>query len=232
MNALLTIALGEGYAKILELTGPRLKAYADRIGAKFINHNIRRLYKTYPHYEKFIIGEMLQEYERIIFIDADVLISSNCPNLLEIVPCHQVGMYDEGLLANQEERSIHKEVMRQAYRGFLKRDLPESWDGRFYNSGVVVASAIHRPIFKAPEIECFDNYWDQSYLNTVIHDQKTDVFDIGYRFNRMYYVDPKVNEHRLKSHIVHYAGIQNLIPVIQKDLAVLEAMERAPHYFV
>ena len=70
----------------------------------------------------------------------------------------------------------------------------------------------------------FANFWDQAYLNMMLVTQNalSNVFDIGYKFNRMYYVDQKVKEHRLQSYIVHYAGIQDLIYGIQCDLKIWE----------
>lgn len=231
-NLVLTIAIGLNYLKILELTSPTMQAYADKIGADFkvILHQDKA--ETYPYWEKFVIHDLfsLLNVDRILYLDVDTIIRSDCPNLFDVVPEDKLGMYNEGLLTNASERTEHTQVMQHVFQEY-NQPFPELWDGRFYNTGVMVVPSSQKDLFKKPNHEMFGNFWDQAYLNMEIIRSKIDVFDIGYKFDRMYYVDKKVKEHRLKSYIVHYAGIQNLIPVIEEDLRLWKIWEKNQKIF-
>ena len=219
MNLVFTIAIGENYKKIADLTAPTMIAYADKIGAEFKCLTEQKVALTYPYWEKFIVGEFLESYEKVLFIDVDAIVRSDCPNLFELVPADEIGLYNEGLLTTEAEKAEHFSVMQKTFKEY-DQPWPEAYDGRFYNSGIMVVPRSMKWLFVKPEHEMFDNFREQAYLNMmlIISNSVAKVFDIGYKFNRMYYVDPKVKEHRLKSYIVHYAGIQDLNSGIKCDL--------------
>ena len=91
----LTISIGDYYNEVAKLTLPSIQAYAKKIGADFLNIN-----EFNPHYitqkwNKFHIHELLNKYRRIIYLDIDVLIREDTPNLFEIVPENKLGMFNE-----------------------------------------------------------------------------------------------------------------------------------------
>lgn len=78
--------------RIKEITMPSIKAWAKRIGAsiKIIN---KRKYPEYPiTYEKFQMYDMAlkEKADWHIFVDADVLINNNFPDVVEYVPKQNV----------------------------------------------------------------------------------------------------------------------------------------------
>lgn len=232
MKLVLTIAIGDTYKNIASITSPRMSRYAERIGADFIIHNKQQIFKIYPHYEKFIIHEYLDFYDRLIFLDVDTIVRHDCSNMFELVPEDKLGMYNEGGPADAMERQHHRDTMEQAFRQHFKEDLPSNWGPDFYNSGVIVASKQHQDLFIPPNHEMYGHYWDQSYLNAIIYKQKPEMFDLGYKLNRMEYMDRKLNEDRSRSYIIHYAGIQEIAGIIRKDLAIWEVFERNPNIFI
>ena len=232
MNIVLTIAVGEAYQSISKLTHPTLSSYAKSIGADFLVVSEQKISKLHPDYEKFVVHDLLKTYDRVLLIDTDVIVRPDCPNLFDLVPENKLGMYDEGLLTTPEEKAVHRRTMELAFSQHSNFPMPEMWDHRFYNFGLAVISKIHLDLFLPPKIETFGNYWAQSYFNVVLQKNKTEMFDIGHKFNRMPYVDSKVNEHRLKSYIVHYAGIQEVGDLIQTDLALWDTYLRNPEYFL
>lgn len=219
MDLVLTISIGEGYKNIADLTAPTMIDYAQKIGAEFRCITEQKVATTYPYWEKFIIGDLLDSYDRIIYLDVDTLVRKDCPNLFEIAPANEIGLYNEGLLTTANERLGHLSVMHKTFKEY-KQPPPRSWDGRFYNTGVMVVPQNMKWLFAKPSHEMFANYWDQAYLNMmlIVQNALPNVFDIGYKFNRMYYVDSKVSELRTKSYIIHYAGIQNVADNIKSDL--------------
>ena len=215
MNAIVTIAMGEPYSTLAKFTHPTIQKYAEKIGAKFIVIDKQRISQTSAHFEKFQIANLLNTYNRIIYIDTDVIVREDCPNLFDLVPENKLGMFNEGAIMEREE------AMKQTateYGESLK-----NWNKKYYNSGVMVISRMHKPLFKKPEKELW-NYYEQSYLNLMIHKQEIKMFDLDYRFNRMHALDKVTGEHRLCSYIVHYAGIlQGLHVIIPQDLVVWES---------
>jgi hypothetical protein len=85
------VALGESYRQLAELTHPSFKRYAERFGLDFLPV-IQRSTAGAPDFGKLSCGALLGEYERVIFVDTDVLISDDCENLLDIVPEDHFGV--------------------------------------------------------------------------------------------------------------------------------------------
>lgn len=214
MNAVVTIAIGDTYQSLAKMTHASIKAYAEKIGAEFIVIDRQRVSVTSAHYEKFQIADLLNKYERIIYIDTDVIVRDDCPNLFEIVPENRLGAFDEGAIMERRQALLQ---CAADYNEPLKNE--KTWDGRYYNTGVMVISRMHKDLFKRPEKEIW-NYYEQSYLNLQILNREIRMFNLDYKFNRMHALDKKTGEHRLVSYIVHYAGVLNgLDKVIPIDLA-------------
>jgi hypothetical protein len=95
-----------------------------------------------------------------------------------------------------------------------------NWNGKYYNSGVMVISRRHKRLFKKPDREIF-SFYEQSYLNMRIAQLGIDMCDIHYRLNRMTCMDKITGEERFASYIIHYAGYPSLdfiLNLIPKDL--------------
>ena len=226
-KALVTMCFGD-FEKIAKITHPSLKAYADKIGADFIVINEKKLSKKFIHYEKFQIYDMFKEYSRIMYIDTDVLVRPDCPDLFEKVKEFKLGIFNEG--AYEDYLGVMKDACAK-----YKVNIPK-WDRQSYNTGVMVLSRLHRQIFKKPEKEysVYDglSHYEQPYINLNIISKGYLVEDIGYHFNRMSIMDSITGEHRLSSYIVHYASAASVperIKVIEEDLKSWE--EHAPEYF-
>ena len=71
---------------------------------------------------------------------------------------------------------------------------------------------------------------DQPYLNLRISNDKIEMFDLSYKFNRMSFMDNKIGIHRLDSYIVHYAGAprDQIFPILIKDIE--DWKESSPNY--
>lgn len=200
-NLVLTLAMGP-YAELGKLTHPTFKSYADRIGADFKCISEQKISQTTPHWEKFQISSLLDEYDRIIYLDTDIIVRDDCPDLFDVVPEDCLGAFDESRFV---ERS--KEMMIDICKQY-EVTLP-SWDGKYFNTGVLVISQIHRELFIKPEKEIF-SFWEQSYLNMMIAKLRIKMHDLDYKFNRMTCMDIFTGEERHESYMIHYAGCPNI----------------------
>lgn len=210
-NLVLTISIGDYYKKLGKLTLPSIKRYAKKINADFINIDEFDPNYITQKWNKFHIHELLKDYKRILYLDIDLIVREDTPNLFQIVPENKLGMFNEGRYAPRFE------FLQQAseyYGEPLKK-----WSGKFYNSGVMVISRMHKSIFKLPKGQDFVET-DQPYLNLRINNDKIEMFDLDYRFNRMDILDVHCGISRLDSYIVHYAGAPKDIQmsVMEKDI--------------
>ena len=209
----LTIAIGDDYQRMAKITHNSIKAYAEKVGADFKSIDETSISKTTPHWEKFQIYNLLNEYDRILYIDTDIIIRNDCPDLFKRVPDDKLGMFNE---APWTDRS--KELMIDICKQY-NVTLPK-WNGKYYNSGVIVISKRHKYLFKKPEKEIF-SFYEQSYLNMKIALEEPVMYELGYKFNRMTCMDKITGEERFASYIMHYAGYPSLdwvLDLIPKDI--------------
>lgn len=160
----------------------------------------KKIAQTTPHWEKFQIGELLNIYDRIIYVDTDVIIREDTPNLFDIVPSNELGVFNEAPFTHRS-----KEMMIDMCREY--ETTIEDWDGIYFNSGVMVVSQCHKlqGLFTKPEKEIF-NFYEQTYLNMVVARDKITVCSLPYHYNRMTCMDTILGEERHAAFIIHYAG--------------------------
>jgi hypothetical protein len=176
------------------------------------------------HWLKFCIHELLRKkYERVAFIDADIIIREDSPNIFDVVPADELGIFNEGEVIPQrnicirEVMNVYSQEIMQTY-GVKKL----TYDGRsYYNTGVMVCSRGHRSIFNVTEeIKPLRyHFGEQTFLNFKIMMSKFQVFPLSYKFNRMSCMDSILGVSRLDSYFVHYAGDgEHLFPKLERDI--------------
>lgn len=220
-NCIFTISIGDYYQKIANITHPLIQKYADKIEADFIVIDKIDEKIITQKWNKFMIYQLLNKYNRILYVDTDLIIRDDCPNLFDIVPSDKLGMFNEG------KYSSRLEYIEDASKAYNEGDF--KWNGKFYNSGVMVISRIHKQLFKLPNLTDVIET-DQPYINLKITVDKIEMFDLSYNFNRMDILDKEIGIHRLNSYIVHYAGApQNQIfDILQKDIQ--DWKDASPNY--
>jgi hypothetical protein len=191
-----TIAVGANYEHLATLTHPRIKNYADRIGADFVVWKDSGTH-TIPAYRKLDVVDLLKKYERVLYIDTDILIRPDAPNIFDIVPETQLGLFEEG-------RFSERKMAFYEY-GKAVGDNCDGWLNRYYNTGVIVASRGHEGAFAQPQIE-INNYYEQTCINYNVYKFNVPVFELHYKWNRMSLVDKVTGDPRHNSYFIHYAG--------------------------
>ena len=222
---IMTIVNGERYHNIWKRTEPFFNAYADKCGADLILlENIPGNLPS-PHWAKFSIHELLKkEYDRIAFIDADIIIRSDAPNIFDLVPEDQFGIFNEG-------NFVPRAVCIYEVKKVFDINLPK-WDGKtYYNTGVMVVSKQHRHVFKVEEeVKPLRNsFGEQTYLNMKIIHSEVKIFPLSFRYNRMSLMDRVNGMTRLDCFFIHYAGDgDRLFEKMDRDIKRWE--EDAPEY--
>ena len=226
-KVIVTSVIGEKYEAIWKLTGPTVEAYADRIGADLIVIK-ENPHGSTAHWVKFSLYEILHKmYRRASWIDADIIIRKDAPDIFDLVPEDRLGIFNEGRFA---PRSIAVHEAMQVY----KVELPD-WDRiSYFNTGVMVISQDQRHLFNQPEgiVRQKYNFGEQTYLNLRIQQRKVPVFELSHHFNRMSILDSITGISRLSSWFVHYAGYpgDTILTTIKNDLKGWEK-DGADHYY-
>jgi lipopolysaccharide biosynthesis glycosyltransferase len=185
-------------------------------------------------FKKLNIVELLEKYERVLFIDCDILIQDNSPDIFDLVPKEKVGMYNEStLFENYREDFMSMWCERFGY-DYSK------WNGQYYNSGVTLFSRGHELLFSPPKFLYKDMFYDQTHLNANIMNFNIPMYDLPHSFNRMFFVDSLVPDSRYEAFFIHYAGSWHLLEeghskdpkyllkVIKHDLDVLNGKIKKP----
>jgi hypothetical protein len=225
-NAIITICVGPECEKIAELTHPTIKKYAESINADFIKNT--ESFCSTPHWDKFaLIYRYLNKYKRILYLDTDLIIREKTPNLFDIVPEYKIGAFNEAPFTDGRAHALTK--ASEDYGMRLK-----NWNGKYYNTGVLLISRPHKYLFVKPEKE-ISYFYEQSYLNLIFSNENVSMHDLPYTLNRMTCMDKFTGEERHASYIIHYAGyhyINNslnfLLDLIPRDVEKWE--KDSPNY--
>jgi ADP-heptose:LPS heptosyltransferase len=215
-KAILTIVSGEKYHKIWEKVEPYFVAYSEKCDAELIV--MKEGDVPSPHWLKFSIYDLLhKEYDRVAFIDADILIRLDTPSLFDIVPEDTLGIFNEGYYT---PRGVCIYEVKKVYNVDLK-----NWNGKdYFNTGVMVVSRCHRHVFKIQgNIKQLRNaYGEQTYLNMRIIQAEIRIHYLNFNFNRMCLMDKLTGMTRLDSYLIHYAGFD----ILFGEGSTLKALDR------
>ncbi len=208
-TAIVTLAIGEFYHNMAEYTHPLMKAYANKVNAEFVSieePNISKKTELPLKYEKFQIYDLLEDYDRLIFVDTDIIVNPEAPDLFLLCP------YDKFSAVSEEAFSgakLEKKITQQIL-GKVKWSIP------YINTGVMVIPKRYRYIFdynkselKSWAIGSFRREYplilnDQPYISYSLNKYNVDFFELDYRFNhtRCY----PGSSRRFKSFFIHYSG--------------------------
>jgi len=217
MNAIVTRA-DNNIKEMTDITHPILKRYAAKCNSDFkiISENKG----LHPHYRIMQCKELLDEYDRIIVLDSDMLILNSCPDLFELVPDDSIGVVYEDKGSRQEDRlSRIKKI--QDLRGNI------GWDSDYINTGCFVVSKIHQSIFVTKNLYN-DLGYDDVELGYQIHKRRFNIFELPYTFNFMsMWTESWCGAKKSDAFIIHYAGngfvlLEDRVAQIKNDYNILK----------
>lgn len=212
-NAIFTLAIGEKNP-MYEAALLSFESYAKKVNAKLIVSKTLHYPITIqnPKYcaspawaEKLHIGELLNQYERVLYLDADMIISPNASNVFERYPkLDTVYMFNEGKI--QDRQSVINEIMKQ-------KNTTLAWPTTnnkpiYYNLGCMLISK-QSQLFeyaKLADLQSLCNhikYYEQTYFNFLLHKHYIPHESIDRQFNRM---DMLGKKDYLEADFIHYAG--------------------------
>ncbi len=139
---------GEEGARLLAASRGPLAAYARSLGADLVVLDDYAGTPAWPMSAKLGIGRALDHYDRVAFIDADVLPTPASPDVFALCAEHEMGVCDE-LPHHRAHPHFGLEASYHAFRaGMGLRPVPHlPW---YFNAGVMVVPRSHRAVFAVP----------------------------------------------------------------------------------
>lgn len=202
MKRSLVLTMGDAtYRPLTDLTFPSVETYAGSIGADFHVISSRTIPNVHMGYEKFQARGLLDRYERIIYLDGDVLVRPGTPNLLDLVPYGSFGAVNElDYLNHWTEEMVARQIAPCGWEG--------AWSWGQFNSGVMIFDDTHKKVFENPVVTNLP-LWDQPCLNVAVRRLAVPFFNLPVAYNFMvYHRYSHYSELRRQAHILHFSGVE------------------------
>lgn len=205
--------------KLLELSLPTMEAYANRIKADL--HVVRdRLWPDRNvRFEKFQFRDLLDRkgYDRVLYLDADVMVNPKAPDIFEQVPPGHLGALNETPIVNGTARKWIGELWDfiGGAPNFWR------WDEIYFDTGVLVIDKTLRDFFrdKPPLNLASMRGGDRGYLNLIFQQNRFPFFSLPETFNFRPIVHPGILVPEICSeafaHIGHFP-IQSRIAMMKE----------------
>lgn len=210
-KAIFTLAIGDNpmyQAAILSF-----QYYAKRVGADLIISDALsyKIDVTNPQFhaspawaEKLRIGELLNEYDRVLYLDADILISPHAADIFEQFKNPDViYMLNEG---ESQDRSAERALIESCL-GKVDWAL-QNGKPIYYNVGVILASKPCK-LFDFADLQGLQSvcnrirFYEQTYFNYLLFKHNLEHEALPSRFNRM---DMFGKQGYHQADFIHYAG--------------------------
>jgi lipopolysaccharide biosynthesis glycosyltransferase len=211
-TALVTIFLKPHGDEMSRFSKPFFNYYANKIKSTPIIITTERFGGeiTQIHgLEKYQLYDILNSYDRVMYVDGDTIIHPNTQNIFDIVPESHIGaVFDnknniQEMDSNDWHDNIHiDEIQRiQDLMGNI------GWTDIYINCGVLVLSKMHRNIFLNHHIlDQFQTRWqDQTVINYHIQKYGHQIYRLETKYNKMT-LNGLDLDHPDDANILHFAG--------------------------
>lgn len=238
-TAVVVTAITDGFdaETMLDITKSSLKKYCSKTKSDLIIIDEPKLnisnsieIKDHPYYgkynylrfEKNQVYDLFDTYDKVLRLDVDIVINPDAPNYFELE--------DYFFYMTEEEPDRTDEIKS------IQRDLGEveGWNKTYFNSGVILASKMHKEVFNISDIDFnleLGMFKEQNVLNWKVRKLNIPTKDLGRSFNFINDGGPAFtnDEIRRKANIIHHN-----IPILQtKDgsLGKINSMKKDINFF-
>lgn len=224
-RCIFTVAVGKEMKWLFSITHPFMREYARKCNADFVivDDNWRKD-SEHPCLLKQAVNSFWYRYDRVLYVDSDILIKPNAPNIFEEVPIGFLGVFDEFNYANASMKERKLEYIRkyvekhnELYPSVPLKVAEPIPDG-FYNMGVFVCSKDtnpHKPIENRTMRLGVSPHYDQTYCNSIIKSDNIPVKSLSRNWNKFRSLIRNKRDFE-EAYFVHYVGKET--ENIKKDI--------------
>jgi hypothetical protein len=186
-------------------------------------------------YKLRVMQQYTPLYQRVIFMDCDVLIRPGCPSLFDVYPdAGKLYAVDEAGLANREaEAGTHYDVLKSVLPDLEMPLSRQEFARHTYNSGVIVCSSACYPFIGVDLDALYGQYMqahayckklgvsgfgDQVLLQYYMVHKRTPVGAMAFKHNFVLFGEIASVSNRFSADIVHYVASRKQL--IRWDLPV------------
>jgi lipopolysaccharide biosynthesis glycosyltransferase len=214
-KAIVSLATGKEWEELGKVTFPSQIAYANKIGA---NHKtITTQNSEHPHYDKWQLLDLFGEYDRLLYMDVDIIIRPDCPDMFDLVPENTVGGHDEIPFSPW----VNEEIKKFCALANIPLCKPgDNFQCPYYlNAGLFIVSRCHKSLFRdGDKVQKGIEWPEQTHFNVRILQDKVPVTILDPKFNWLY---QRTGNYLDKNYVLHYAACGpplQRIKLVQKDL--------------
>jgi hypothetical protein len=243
-RAVITVANGVEFSQILATTRSHMQAYADRVNADLID--LDNDTETWGPMEKFRVYEFAKQYDEVMFVDADCIITENCPDLFSMFKGDVVIHDDYGVLRSPS--IINEERKRVSRLSGVDVPILET----AFNTGVVITRGEAKHIWIRPTVEIgtsrfAEQVWIEGHINRNNfrvdalphqanwqywygkHSQPITPFEDGVRGAWIVHASASTQKLSTIKRISDYLSIKNPQPLIS-GLTAVTSLSLLPHH--
>ena len=220
-RAIITVANGTQFVEMLKLTRPLMQAYADKCNADLLD--LDNDTESWGPMEKFRVWHFAQQYDEVLFVDADCVIKPSSPNIFE--------GYSEDIVAHDDYSRLYKTdwLERERQTVATKTGVAIEHTLQCLNSGIVLTRKPACDIWQRPSIDigtthCAEQIWLEHQINSAVASGAT-LGRMDARWNWQWWFsthDEGAFEAGLDdAYIVHFANAPNRLKLIGDYLATL-----------
>ena len=142
MKLLLTTQADDNIKDITDITHPIFKQFAKKWKADFFVINTPSLcyetvgyYNETDHYRILNIYDLYEDYDRILYLDSDMIINEHCPNIFDIVPYDTIGVAHEDKGSRESNRLERIKLIQDQFGDI-------NWKEGYPNNGTLITSKV------------------------------------------------------------------------------------------
>jgi len=190
--AVCVIPATESAVRLLNFTKQGIVNYAESCGADYIELTGDQS-PDWPMANKYRLHQVTALYDKTLYLDCDVIINSNAPNIFLTTPDDKISAYDEWQswnsvsdtrwILNQQETIAHKLLDKKLRDQYINNG--KFCSNSMLNGGVLVIPRDLRDYYKQPDVS-YPRSWcfDQNYLTLLL--PKSKLYKLDHRFNCAY----------------------------------------------
>lgn len=177
--ALVVVNVNPYSASHLALTKDSIVEYAKKCGADYIELTGDQC-PEFSIYNKFRIHAVTKKYKKTLFMDVDICVDKNAPNIFSLTPDDKISAFvDQGLFIEEEFDLWIRQALQRIYRSGCDDYPAQNKDNQMINSGVLVipqalADYYQQPIRRYEKAWCFD----QMHLSLMLPKDKLNILDV------------------------------------------------------